>query len=154
MNPNLEPNQEAASAPEPSIVAETVAREKQQEKPEASDSFGRRRRTSKEYVEMVEAGETSAAEGRVGAVGVPPEASREAGKESGAPPRLFVRRQLLSLLRRPPVVGLFIGLLVGLVSPLQRVLFERGAPLAPIGQALSTLSEGTVPVMRPNPYPQ
>jgi len=33
------------------------------------------------------------------------------------------------------------------ISPIQRVLFERGAALAPIGQALSTLSEGTVPVM-------
>ena len=89
---------------------------------------------------MVEAGEggypaeagEAAAEGRVAAVGSPPEASREPAKEAGAPPRPFVRRQLLSLLRRPPVVGLFVGLLVGLVSPLQRVLFERGAPISPL----------------------
>ena len=62
-------------------------------------------------------------------------------------PLRFVRKQLLSLLQRPPVVGLFVGLLIGLVPPLQRVLFDRGAALAPVGQALSTLSDGTVPVM-------
>ena len=42
---------------------------------------------------------------------------------------------------------MFVGLLVGLIAPLQEALFAPGAPLLPIGTALSMLSEGAVPMV-------
>lgn len=61
--------------------------------------------------------------------------------------RAFLRRQMASLFKRPPVVGLLLGLTIALIKPLQRALFKPDAPLEPIGQALAALSEGAVPVI-------
>ena len=60
---------------------------------------------------------------------------------------LLAAKRCLALFRRPPVIGMFVGLLVGLVAPLQEALFAPGAPLLPIGTALSMLSEGAVPMV-------
>ena len=60
---------------------------------------------------------------------------------------LLAGKRCVALFRRPPVIGMFVGLLVGLVAPLQEALFAPGAPLLPIGTALSMLSEGAVPMV-------
>ena len=60
---------------------------------------------------------------------------------------LLAAKRCVALFRRPPVIGMFVGLLVGLIAPLQEALFAPGAPLLPIGTALSMLSEGAVPMV-------
>ncbi|EOD30775.1 hypothetical protein EMIHUDRAFT_232366 [Emiliania huxleyi CCMP1516] len=56
-------------------------------------------------------------------------------------------KRSVALFRRPPVLGVIVGLIIGLIRPVQEVLFAPGAALLPIGQALSALSEGAVPIV-------
>ena len=69
------------------------------------------------------------------------------GVRRRASPRAFLQRQVASLFKRPPVVGLLLGLTIALIKPLQEALFTPDAPLEPVGQALAALSEGAVPVI-------
>lgn len=49
------------------------------------------------------------------------------------------------LLRRPPIIGMLIGLFIGLVAPVQEVLFDEDAPLHWIGLAVKGLGTSVVP---------
>jgi len=55
-------------------------------------------------------------------------------------------QQLRSLFRRPPVVAMVIGMVIGLIEPLQTAFFGTGQ-LEAVGLALVTLSNATVPTI-------
>ena len=56
-------------------------------------------------------------------------------------------RRMRSVLGQPPVIGMWLGLLIGLVEPLQRALFRQDAPLQVVGLALTSISECAVPMV-------
>jgi predicted permease len=62
-------------------------------------------------------------------------------------PLQAARQQACSLLRRPPVVAMFVGLTVGLVAPLQRALFSDSGALSFVGSAVASLAAAGVPII-------
>ena len=59
----------------------------------------------------------------------------------------LVRRQARSLLRRPPVIAMVVGLVVALIEPVRAAFFSKGGPLEFVGLALSSLADAGVPVI-------
>ena len=58
-----------------------------------------------------------------------------------------VARMALAALSAPPVLGMFAGLFVGLIEPVQRCFFADGAPLQVVGLAAQALSGAAVPIV-------
>ena len=55
--------------------------------------------------------------------------------------------QLRKILSKPPVLGTITGLTIGLVKPLQDVLFGEGAALKVVGMATAGIAQASVPVL-------
>lgn len=67
------------------------------------------------------------------------EAESVAGSEAG---RLSLREKFEAFFLSPPMLGIYIGILIGICAPLQSLLFfEPFSPLAPLGDSLKTVSE-------------
>eukprot|EP00908_Phaeocystis_cordata_P000606 Transcript_10670.p2 GENE.Transcript_10670~~Transcript_10670.p2 ORF type:complete len:550 (-),score=217.43 Transcript_10670:89-1738(-) len=127
---------QAAPAPSPGAAEASVASPSAPGTPARAvgeQSMGRRRR---QWIAMARATGSRAT--------LPPAAPPGAPRAS---PLAFARRQLASLLKRPPVLGLLAGLAIAMIEPVQAALFAPSAALEPIGVALATLSEGAVPVI-------
>lgn len=58
-----------------------------------------------------------------------------------------IKGQTLSLLRRPPVIAMSLGLFIGLTAPVQAVVYAEGGALAFVGQSVSMLGEAAVPII-------
>lgn len=58
-----------------------------------------------------------------------------------------LKNMLIQVFTRPPVLGSVLGLVVGLIPELQYLIFGQGAPLEPLGIAVTSLSQATVPVI-------
>ena len=56
-------------------------------------------------------------------------------------------RQAGMLFRKPPLVGMLLGLFVGLTEPIQREVFIDDGALSFIGQAVSALGSAAVPIV-------
>ena len=57
------------------------------------------------------------------------------------------RQHARSLLRKPPVLGMFAGLVIGLVPPVQAAIFSERGVLAFSGLAISSFADAAVPII-------